>query len=155
MADTPPDTLPPLGEMEVAQADLPPGVDRATLRQQADALDRTVTELRSHIATMRQISPRMAATVMDEHESHVRAAAQRVGEMRGALPVTDAQLPELIGMSPDEYRVLMEEAQLASTEIAQLRTADEERIREQMPGHLDRLERVAGQMEQAAAAMRR
>jgi hypothetical protein len=155
MADVEPDTMPPIGRVEVPEAALPAGVDQQTLRVQADALDRQAMELRTHIATMRQISPRMAVTVMQEHESHVQALAERVRELRAALPVTDAELPQLLGMNPDEYRVMTEEALVAGLEISRMRTAGEDVIREQMPGHLDRLERIAGQMEHAAASLRR
>jgi len=150
-----PDTLPPIGEIRVTDAALPGGVNEAVLRSQADELDRHVTQLRGHIGTMRQISPRMAATVMQEHETHVRAIAERIQLQRRALPVPDHELSGLLGMNPDEYRVLMEESQIAAAEVVQLRTADETTIREQMPGHLARLDRIAGQLEHAAAALRR
>jgi hypothetical protein len=155
MAQAEPDTVPPMGMVDVDPEALPAGVDRETLVEQADALDRQAMELRTHIATMRQISPRMAVTVMQEHESHVRALADRVRELRAALPVPDAELPQLLGMNPDEYRVMMEEALTAGAEINRMRATDEDTIRDQMPGHLDRLERIAGQMEHAAASLRR
>jgi hypothetical protein len=155
MAEAPPDTLPPVGRVETTDRALPAGIAAETVRREADQLDRHVMELRTHIATMRQISPRMAGTVMQEHASHVRALGERVQAQRAALPVPDAQLPILLGMSGDEYRVMLEEVRIAAAEVSELQRGTEDQIRETMPGHLDRLERVAGQLEHAAASLRR
>jgi hypothetical protein len=148
------DTLPPFGEV-VAEAPAAHGIDREVLRRNADQMDRHALELRQHVGVMRQISPRMAGTVMEEHTAHVRALGERVREQRAALPVPDERLPELLGMSPDEYRVMLEEVETAAVEVAELQAADEALIREQLPGHLDRLDRIAAQLEHGAASLRR
>jgi hypothetical protein len=155
LAETLPDTAPPIGRVAAGMPAGDSGVEPEQLRQQADALDRQVMELRTHILTMRQLSPAMAANVMDEHAAHVRAVAERVAEQRVALPAPDRELPMLMGMSPDEYGVFVEEIQLASAEVAEMQRGDEATVRARLPGHLDRLDRLAGQLEQAATHMRR
>jgi hypothetical protein len=154
LAQTPPDTTPPLGEV-VTRPPQAAGLTPEVRRREADELDRQVMELRRHIATMRQISPAMAGTLMEEHASHVRAIAERVRAQREQLPVDDEVLQQIIGMNPDEYRVLLEEVELAGAEVAVMRRADEDAVARQLPGHLDRLERISGQLEHAAAALRR
>jgi hypothetical protein len=152
LADTLPDTLPPLGQVATAPH---LDVDVAVLRREADELDRHVLQLRAHIQTMRQLSPLMAGTVMAEHAAHVGAIRERTESLRAALSASDAHLEELLGMTADEYRVLVEEVETASSEVAEMQRGDEENVRARLPGHLDRLDRIAGQMEQAAAHLRR
>jgi hypothetical protein len=155
LAEIPPDTLPPIGRVEVPAAELPAGVDPEALRREADALDRHVVELRAHIASMRLAPAPQAAGVMETHEARVRALGDRVQQQRAALPVADGELARLLGMSPDEYRLMLEEVRTAGAEVAEMRGADETAIRQRLPGHLDRLERIAAQLEHGAAALRR
>lgn len=153
LADTPPDTTPPLGQM--APSAPAAGVEADRLRAEADALDRHVMELRTHIGTMRQISPAMAGTVMEQHAAHVRVLSERIRDQRAGLPVQDGALPTLLGMSEEEYGVMVEEVQRAMQEVEAFAGGDESTVRDQLPGHLDRLERIAGQLEQGAASLRR
>jgi hypothetical protein len=155
LADTMPDTLPPLGQVATDPAAPPVDVDVEVLRREADELDRHVLQLRAHIQTMRQLSPLMAGTVMAEHAAHVSAVRERNESLRATLSASDTRLQELLGMTADEYRVLIEEVETASSEVAEMQRGDEENVRARLPGHLDRLERIAGQMEQAAAHLRR
>jgi hypothetical protein len=154
LAGTPPDTTPPLGEV-AGSATVPATVDRGVLVREADELDRHVLQLRAHIATMRQLSPTMALALMPEHAAHVEAVAERIAAQRANLPVPDAQLPMLMGVGADEYGVMLEEVRAAHAELMEMRRGDEALVRERFPGHLDRLERLAGQLEHIAAGLRR
>jgi hypothetical protein len=155
MADTLPDTAPPLGQVDPAAPAGQTHVDAAILRTEADSLDLHVIELRNHIMAMRQIAPAQLPTHLDQHAARVRSLAERIQQQRTNLPVPDAELPERLGMSRGEYDTMLEEVRIAGAEVNDMRGADEAAVRERLPGHLDRLERIAAQLEQGAAALRR
>lgn len=138
-----PDTTLPLGEASAARAE--PGAVRL-----ADRLGETARELHEHARAMRVVPPPQAGEAMEEHV-RVLDDALRMMEQQVRAGGNDA----LQGATGERHRVVRDEIRTLRAEAEELRGASEDEVRARLPGHLDRLDRVAETMENMAAEVRR
>jgi hypothetical protein len=141
-----PDTLPPSGAVlpEAAPA--------------ANSADATARDLRDHLNRLRATPPPVAAPL----EEHGRRTQELLGraeaDLRGMLEQASARPgggAGGLGMSPEAHSLALEEIGIARAEARELVGAAPEELRARLPGHLDRLERIAATLESAAAHLRR
>lgn len=139
-----------MGGMEGMQ-----GMDMARHAREADS---AATALRQHVADMRDRSADEWYEQMGEHVRQVsgmlRLMDRHMREMDMGMGMDDAQMGEMMGMSAEEHRQMMDGLGALRTDLERLQTAPPEEVREIMPGHLDRLEEMIRVMEGAADHMR-
>lgn len=133
-------------------------MDREMMRRHAQEADSMASVMRQHVDRMRQLSPEQWHDRMGEH---VGQASQMLGlmnrqmrEMDMGMGMSDEQMGQMMGMSGEEHRGMMEEMRALRTDLEQLQTASPEQVRDRMPAHLDRLERMVETMEASAEHMR-
>lgn len=132
-------------------------MDPAAMQRHAVEMDSMATELRAHIAQMRQLPPAQWHARMNEHAPLV---AQMLGMMERQMREMDmgmgmdaAHMGEMMGMSGAEHETMLQEMTALRTEAGQLQTATPEEVSAQMPAHLERLERMIEIMETSADHM--
>lgn len=139
-------------------ADPVPGMhmDAGMMRRHAEEMDQMTTEMRPHLAQMRQLQPAEWHARMGEHAGRVsRMLTLMERQMREMRMGMDAEhMGQMMGMSGEEHRQMMSDMQALRAEVEQLQTASGAEVRQRMPAHLDRLERMVQMMEQSAAHMR-
>jgi len=160
----PADEMPAMGEDTVGGTGMPgamPGMqlDDAAMRRHAAEMDSMVVEMRQHVQEMRAAPPGEWHARMDQHAPRVSSMLgmmeRQVREMDMGMNMSDAHMGQMMGMRQEEYRQMMEEMRVLRGEVEELQTAPEATVRERMPAHLDRLERMNAMMERSAAHMRR
>jgi len=164
----PGDEMPAMGTDTMGGAGMPgampgtmPGIqlDDATMRRNAAEMDSMVVEMRQHVQEMRAETPGEWHARMDQHAPRVSSMLgmmeRQVREMDMGMNMSDGHMGQMMGISQEEYRQMMEEMRILRGEVEELQTAPEATVRERMPAHLDRLERVNTMMERSAAHMRR
>jgi hypothetical protein len=143
-----PDTLPPVGEVD-------PGAERARpgdVVGTADAGDATARELHDHVSRMRATPPPLASA-LEEHAARAEELLRRAErDLQGMAGMAG---PAALGMSAEAHALVVEEIGIARAEARELSGTSEPAVRERLPGHLDRLERIATTLESAAAHLRR
>jgi hypothetical protein len=134
-----------------------PGMSEMMQRhaQEADAM---ASSMRQHIGQMRQLTPEQWHERMGEHVGQVSQMLglmnRQMGEMDMGMGMSDEEMGRMMGMSGEEHRRMMEEMRALRADVEQLQTASRDEVRERMPAHLDRLERMVEMMEASAEAMR-
>jgi response regulator RpfG family c-di-GMP phosphodiesterase len=132
--------------------------DPAMMQRHAQEMDQLTSDLRRHIEQMRRLSPEEQHERMGEHVTRVSQlfglTNRQMREMDMGMGMTDEQMGQMMGMSGEEHRRMVEEMQALRTEVEQLQTASWAEVQQRMPEHLDRLERMVRMMEQSAAHMR-
>jgi hypothetical protein len=132
-------------------------VDPAMMQRHVQEADSMATAMRTHIQQMRQLSAEEQHARLGEHVGHVSRMLsmmdRHMREMGHGTGMDDAHMGEMMGMSAEEHRQMMEQMRRLRSETERLQTASEAELRRQMPEHLDRLEAMVGMMEQSAAHM--
>jgi hypothetical protein len=132
-------------------------MDPAVMQRHAQEMDSTVAEMRRHVQAMRQAGAAQWHARMGEHAPRVARMLslldRQMREMDMGMGMDDAHMGEMMGMSAEEHRRMMEEMQALRADVEQLQTASEAEVRQRMPEHLDRLERMLQWMEQSARHM--
>jgi hypothetical protein len=134
------------------------GMDPAMMERYSQGMDSTAAEMRRHVQEMRAAPPEQWHARMQERapqatemlgmmDRHMRGTAMGMG-------MTQEQMAARMGMSAEERSQMLDEIQALREEAERFRTAPEAEVRQQMPAHLDRMERMIQRMEQAAAQMR-
>ena len=141
----------------------PMDTDREMMRRWAEELDRDASQLREHIATMRQLAPEQWHTRMDEHAGLLTGMLDRmyrrmgeIGQMGGmgmGMGMRMGDAGRMMGMSAEGHQEMHDLMEALRDDIEQLRAAAPTGMMERMPGHLDRLEEMARMMEESAAHM--
>lgn len=128
------------------------------MQRHAEEADSMASVMREHI---RQTRGRPAEQWYDRMDEHVRQVSQMLSlvnrqmrEMDMGMGMSDEQMGEMMGMTGEEHRRMMDEMQAVRSELEQLQTASRDEVRERMPDHLDRLERMVDMLEQSAGHMR-
>jgi hypothetical protein len=133
-------------------------MDTAMVRRHADEMETQSARLRTHVQQMRAAGPDGWQGRMNEHAALVSEVLttmdEHMREMHGATGMDHAHMSGMMGADSVRHREMMEETEVLRTEIAELGTADAATVRAGMPAHLDRLERMAGRMEEGVAHMR-
>jgi hypothetical protein len=159
-AETPPaaqDTTPaPTGSAGIPGRD--PGamhMDVAMMDRHAQEADSMVSAMRAHVDQMRQLPPEQQHARIGEHVRQVSEMLsmmdRHMREMGPGMPMDHAHMAEMMGMSTDDHGRMMEQKQTLRTEAEQLQTAPQPEVRQRMPEHLDRLERMLRMMEEHMA----
>jgi hypothetical protein len=132
--------------------------DPATMRRHAQEMDSMVAEMRQHVQAMRQLEPDEWHARMGEHAPRVGGMLgmidRQMREMDMGMGMGAEQMGRMMGMTAEEHRRMLDEMQTLRTEAEQIQTAPAAQLRERMPDHLDRLDRMMATMEQSAAHMR-
>jgi hypothetical protein len=132
-------------------------VDPAMMQRHVQEADSMATAMRTHIQQMRQLSAEEQHVRIGEHVGHVSRMLsmmdRHMREMGHGTGMDDAPMGEMMGMSPEEHRRMMEQMRTLRSETERLQTASQAEVRRQMPEHLDRLEDTVRMMEQSAAHM--
>lgn len=145
----------PMGEpMEGMQ-----GMEGMTgMQRHSEEADSMASVMGEHIQQMRALA---AEEWHDRMGEHVRQVSQMLSlvnrqmrEMDMGMSMSDEQMGQMMGMTGEEHRRMMDEMQALRTELEELQTASHDEVRERMPDHLDRLERMAEMLEQSAGHMR-
>jgi hypothetical protein len=123
--------------------------------QEADAM---AASIREHVQEMRQLQPEQWHERMGEHVGQVSRMLglmnRQMREMDMGMGMGDEEMGRMMGMTGEEHRRMMEDMQALRAEVEALQTASRDEVRERMPAHLDRLDRMADMMEESARAMR-
>jgi hypothetical protein len=154
-AATPGDPHPPAGMQHGAHGmEVPAG----TMQRHADELDTATVQVREHVREMRGRTPAEWHARMGEHTRAVSGLLglmdRQMREMDMGMGMDDEHMGEMMGMSGEEHRRMMEEMREVRSDAEALQTASEAEVARRMPEHLDRLERFVERMEHASAAMR-
>lgn len=148
------DTAPPGMTRDMADMHMDP----AAMRRQAEQMDSAVVEMRQHVTAVRQAPPERWHEMMEEHGRRVSGMLgmmdRHLREMDMGMGMSDEQMGRMRGMSGEEHRSMVSEMETLRGEVDQLRTASEDEVRERLPEHLDRLERILSHMEEGARHMR-
>lgn len=152
------DETPPMGDV---QGEMPMGeaMEGMTgMQRHAEEADSMASIVREHTGQMRGLD---AEQWHDRMGEHVRQVSQMLAlvdrqmrEMDMGMGMSDEQMGQMMGMTGEEHRRMMNEMQAVRSELEQLQTASREEVRERMPDHLDRLERMVDMLEQSAGHMR-
>lgn len=148
---------PPMGDVH---GEMPAGgmVDAAMMRRHAQEADSMISVMRQHLSSMRQLPAEEWHDHMGEHVGHASGMltlmSRQMGEMDMGMGMSDEHMGQMMGMSAEEHRQMMDEMQALRRELEQLQTASRDQVRERMPAHLDRLERMIETMEESAEHMR-
>lgn len=128
------------------------------MKRHAEEADSMAAAIRDHVRQMRELP---ADQWHDRMGEHVGKVSQMLGlmnrhmrEMGMGMDMSDERMGEMMGMSGEEHRRMMEDMQALRADLEQLQTASRDEVRDRMPGHLDALEEMAGMMEESAAHMR-
>ena len=128
------------------------------MQRHAEEADSMASVVREHVRQMRGLAAEQWHDRMGEHVRQVSQMLALVNrqmrEMDMGMGMSDEQMGQMMGMSGEEHRRMMEEVQALRTELEELQTASRDEVRERIPDHLDRLERMAGMLEQSAGHMR-
>ncbi len=149
----PPQPVPPVEEGAIGEVP----ADRAMLLRHAAEAEEMVVRMHEHVAFMNGLPPRSVPEHLPEHRrqiSELVALIERQVQEQAREP-GEARAVEMMGIRPDQYRVLREDMEAARAEVDYLQTASEQEVRERMPGQLDRLTRIVETLESASAHMRR
>jgi hypothetical protein len=152
---TPPEAGPPAGmQHDMHGMEMPAGA----MQRHADELDTATVQMREHVRDMRGRTPAEWHARMGEHARAVSGLLglmdRQMREMDMGMGMDDEHMGEMMGMSGEEHRRMMEEMREVRSEAEALQTASEAEVARRMPEHLDRLERFVERMEHASAAMR-
>lgn len=132
-------------------------MDPAAMQRHAVEMDSMATELRAHVAELRQLPPDQWHARMDQHAPLVARMLgmmeRQMREMDMGMGMDAAHMGEMMGMSGAEHETMLQEMTALRTEVGQLQTATPEEVRAQMPAHLERLERMVEVMEASAEHM--
>lgn len=127
--------------MEMQGVEGMPGMQRHV--EEADSM---ASVMREHIRRMRGLPAEQWHDRMDEHVGQVSQMLALVNrqmrDMDMGMGISDEQMGEMMGMTGEEHRQMMDEMQSLRSELEQLQTASRDEVRERMPRHLDRLERM-------------
>lgn len=128
------------------------------MQRHAEEADSMASVMRDRIRQMRGLSPEQWHDRMGEHVrqvSHMLSLVNRqMREMDMGMGMSDQQMGQMMGMTGEEHRRMMEDMQALRSGLEQLQTASRDDVREHMPDHLDRLERMVEMLEQSAGHMR-
>jgi FtsZ-binding cell division protein ZapB len=131
--------------------------DPAMMHRHATEADAMVAAMREHLQQMRRLGPEQWHARMGEHVSGVARMLstmdRHMREMDMGMGMDDEHLGQMMGMSAEDHRRMMEEMQELRSQLEQLQTAEAAEVRQRTPAHLDHLERLVGRMEQSAAHM--
>lgn len=139
----------------------PMDADRAIIRRWAEEMDRDASQLREHVATMRQLAPEHWHTRVDEHASLLTRTLdrmdQRMAEMRHmgemGMGMGMGGVGMVMGMSTARHQEMIDLMETLRDDLQQLGVAAPAEVMERMPAHLDRLEEMVRMMGEAAAHM--
>lgn len=133
-------------------------MDRGMMQRHAQEADAMASGMRQHIQQMRQLSPEQQHERMGEHVAQVSLMLglmnRQMREMDMGMGMSDEQMGQMMGMSGDQHRRMMEEMQAIRADVEQLQTASLPEVRQRMRTHLDRLEQLVATMDQSAEHMR-
>jgi len=128
------------------------------MQRHARELDEATDGMRAHLNDMRAASPAEREARVDTHVRQVSGflalMRRQMREMDMGMGMDDEAMGEMMGMSGEEHRRMMEEMQTMRTELETLQVAGGEEVRARMPEHLDRLERLVAMAEGSAEYMR-
>jgi copper/silver efflux system protein len=157
---------PPMGDMhDDMPMDAPmdpsmegmPGME-GMMQRHADEADAMGTSVRQHVQEMRQLPPEGWHDRMGEHVGQVSRMlslmTRHMREMDMGMGMSDEEMGRMMGMTGEEHRRMMEDMQALRAEVETLQTASRDEVRERMPAHLDRLDRMADMLEASGRAMR-
>jgi hypothetical protein len=132
-------------------------MDPATMQRHAVEMDSMATELRAHVAALRQLPQAQWHARMDQHAPLVARMLglmeRQMREMDMGMGMDADHMGEMMGMTGDEHDAMLREMTALRTEVGQLQTASPDEVRAQMPAHLERLERMIEIMESSAEHM--
>jgi hypothetical protein len=132
--------------------------DHAAMQRHAQEADSMAVAMRAHVERMRASSAEQQHDRIGEHVAQVSRMLnmmdRQMREMDHGSGMDDAHMGEMMGMSADDHRRMMEEMRTIRTEAEQLQVASRAEVSRTMPAHLDRIERMLVMMEASAAHMR-
>lgn len=127
------------------------------MARHAQEADSMTAVMRQHVQQMRQLPPEQWHDRMEEHVTRVSQMLnlmnRQMREMDMGMDMGHERMSEMMGMSGEEHRRMADEMQALRSDLEQLQTASGDQVRDRMPDHLDRLDRMLEMMERAAAHM--
>jgi hypothetical protein len=127
--------------------------DAAMMERHAQEADSMAAAMRGHVQQMRQLSAEQQHDRIGAHVLRVSQMLNHMDRQMREMGMGPEHTGEMMGMSDEDHRRMMEEMRTLRTEAERLQIATAAQLREQMPQHLDRLERMIRMMEQSAAHM--
>lgn len=132
-------------------------VDTAMMRRHAAEAQALAGRLRTHVREMRALPREQWHERMGEHAGSVSAMmtlmTRQMREMDMGMGMDDEHMGRMMGMTGAEHRRMLDEMQALRSEAEELQTASAALVRERMPAHLDRVERMIEMLERSAAHM--
>jgi len=132
-------------------------VDAAAMHRHAQEADSMAAAMRAHVQQLRQLSAEEQHARIGEHVAQVSRMLSLIDrhmrEMDHGTGMDGAHMGEMMGMSAEEHRQMMEQMRTLRSEAERLQTASRAEVRQLMPEHLDRLDGMVRMMEQSAAHM--
>lgn len=133
-----------------------PGMARM-MERHAEEADSMAALIREHARRMRDLPAEQWHARMGEHVAQVSQMLglmnRQMREMDMGTGMSDERMGQMMGMTGEEHRRMMDRMQALRSELEQLQTASRDQVRDRMPAHLDTLEEMAGMLEKAAAHM--
>lgn len=130
----------------------------AMMTRHAQEADSMATVVRQHAQELRQLPADEWHERMGEHVTRVSQMLnlmnRQMREMDMGMGMSDDQMGEMMGRTGEEHRGMMEEMRALRTDLEQLQTASRDEVRDRMPDHLERLERMVDMLEASARHMR-
>lgn len=145
----------PMGEPMEGMSGMQAGM--ADMQRHAEEADSVSSAMREHVRQMRALAPGQWHDRMGEHVTRVSGMLammnRHMGEMDMGMGMGDDEMGRMMGMTGEEHRRMMEDMQALRADLEQLQTASREQVRERMPDHFDRLERMVEMLGESAEHM--
>lgn len=126
-------------------------MDSAMMRRHMQEADSMMARVRADVEEMRRLSPEQWQARLPDHLSmmdSMHAMMQRHMSEEGGAMQHHQHMGEGMGMSGEMHGRMMGELQAIHAETDALRDASSAEVRERMPAHLERIERMLQMMEQ-------
>jgi len=132
-------------------------MDHGAMQRHAEELDEATDRMRAHLQEIGSAPP---AEWPERVDGHVREVSgflslmrRQMREMDMGMGMDHEHMGEMMGMGAHEHHQMMEDMEALRAELESLQVASPAEVRDQMPEHLYRLERVVGMAEQSAEHM--
>jgi hypothetical protein len=122
-------------------------MDTAAMRRHTQAMDSAVSSLRDHVTAVRQLPAARWHEQMPEHTARVAGFLSLIdAHMREMSSTMGQHMGAMMGMSGEEHATMLADVQALRAELDSLQTASAAAVEQQLPSHLERLERLLDHM---------
>jgi hypothetical protein len=147
------ESMPPAGEMGMGGMH----EDTAMMHRHGQEMDEMAATMRQHMQSMQEMQPEHMHERMDEHASTIdrmnTMMDRQMQERQMGRGMDHDAMGRMMGISAEEHQQMVDEMRTLHSEAEQLRAASPDEVRQRMPGHMDRMQRMLQMMERSATHM--